>query len=139
MVNMAIPFYQGISLPFVASIVIGAIQLGATVDYAILMTTRYQKERQRDVDHARKEASQRGVHFAAGHHVAHRPADPADDPAADGQQNQRDENAQAEVDDVFDQHADQVLGRHVRQHVEFLLDNGFFRCVRDGLGRGDQL
>ena len=34
---------------------------------------------------------------------------------------------------------DQVLGRHVRQHVEFLLDNGFFRCVRDGLGRGDQL
>ena len=36
-----------ISLPFVASIVIGAIQLGATVDYAILMTTRYQKERQR--------------------------------------------------------------------------------------------
>ena len=47
MVNMAIPFYQGVSLPFVASIVIGAIQLGATVDYAILMTTRYQKERQR--------------------------------------------------------------------------------------------
>ena len=47
MVNMAIPFYQGTSLPFVASIVIGAIQLGATVDYAILLTTRYQKERQR--------------------------------------------------------------------------------------------
>ena len=47
MVNMAIPFYQGTSLPFVASIVIEAIQLGATVDYAILMTTRYQKERQR--------------------------------------------------------------------------------------------
>ena len=44
-INMAIPFYQGKSLPFVASIVIGAIQLGATVDYAILMTTRYQKER----------------------------------------------------------------------------------------------
>ena len=50
MVNMAIPFYQGTSLPFVASIVIGAIQLGATVDYAILMTTRYQKERQRGRD-----------------------------------------------------------------------------------------
>ena len=46
MINMAIPYYQGVSLPFVASIVIGAIQLGATVDYAILMTTRYQKERQ---------------------------------------------------------------------------------------------
>ncbi len=45
MLNMAIPYYQGTSLPFVASIVIGAIQLGATVDYAILMTTRYQKER----------------------------------------------------------------------------------------------
>ncbi|WP_448862214.1 efflux RND transporter permease subunit [Dorea sp.] len=45
MINMAIPYYRGISLPFVASIVIGAIQLGATVDYAILMTTRYQKER----------------------------------------------------------------------------------------------
>ncbi|MGN8962803.1 efflux RND transporter permease subunit [Bariatricus sp. HCP28S3_D3] len=50
MVNMAIPYYQGMSLPFVASIVIGAIQLGATVDYAILMTTRYQKERQRGKD-----------------------------------------------------------------------------------------
>lgn len=46
-VNMAIPFYQGVSLPFVASIVIGTIQLGATVDYAILMTSRYQKERMR--------------------------------------------------------------------------------------------
>jgi Predicted exporters of the RND superfamily len=45
MINMAIPYYQGISLPFVASIVIGTIQLGATVDYAILMTSRYQKER----------------------------------------------------------------------------------------------
>lgn len=44
-VNMAVPYYQGISLVFVASIVIGTIQLGATVDYAILMTSRYQKER----------------------------------------------------------------------------------------------
>ena len=46
-VNMAVPFYQNISLPFVASIVVGTIQLGATVDYAILMTSRYQKERNR--------------------------------------------------------------------------------------------
>lgn len=46
-VNMGIPFYTGIKLPFVASIVIGTIQLGATVDYAILMTTRYQRERSR--------------------------------------------------------------------------------------------
>lgn len=46
-VNMAIPFFQGIELPFVASIVVGTIQLGATVDYAILMTSRYQKERRK--------------------------------------------------------------------------------------------
>ena len=46
-VNMGIPFYTGTKLPFVASIVIGTIQLGATVDYAILMTTIYQRERSR--------------------------------------------------------------------------------------------
>ena len=46
-INMAVPYYTGLSLPFVASIVIGTIQLGATVDYAILMTSRYQKERMR--------------------------------------------------------------------------------------------
>lgn len=46
-VNMAIPYYTGITLPFVASIVIGTIQLGATVDYAILMTSKYQRERSR--------------------------------------------------------------------------------------------
>ena len=46
-VNMGIPFYTGTKLPFVASIVIGTIQLGATVDYVILMTTRYQRERSR--------------------------------------------------------------------------------------------
>jgi hypothetical protein len=43
--NMSVPYYTNESLPFVASIVIGTIQLGATVDYAILMTSRYQKER----------------------------------------------------------------------------------------------
>lgn len=46
-VNMGIPYYMNTELPFVASIVIGTIQLGATVDYAILMTSRYQKERSR--------------------------------------------------------------------------------------------
>lgn len=46
-VNMGIPCYTGTELPFVASIVIGTIQLGATVDYAILMTTRYKRERSR--------------------------------------------------------------------------------------------
>lgn len=44
-VNMGIPYYTGTKLPFVASIVIGTIQLGSTVDYAILMTTRYKRER----------------------------------------------------------------------------------------------
>lgn len=46
-VNMAVPYYMGTELPFVASIVIGTVQLGSTVDYAILMTSRYQKERSR--------------------------------------------------------------------------------------------
>ncbi len=49
-INMGIPFYTGTKLPFVASIVIGTIQLGATVDYAILMTTRYKKERSKGAD-----------------------------------------------------------------------------------------
>jgi hypothetical protein len=44
-INMAIPFYTGQVLPFVASIVIGTIQLGSTVDYAILMTNKYRNAR----------------------------------------------------------------------------------------------
>ncbi len=44
-INMGIPYYTGTPLPFIASIVIGTIQLGSTVDYAILMTSRYQRER----------------------------------------------------------------------------------------------
>ena len=44
-VNMAFSYYRGISQPFVAPIVVGTIQLGATVDYAILMTNRYKLER----------------------------------------------------------------------------------------------
>ena len=44
-INMGIPYYTGAVLPFIASIVIGTIQLGATVDYAILMTNRYKRER----------------------------------------------------------------------------------------------
>src|SRR5690606_38575129 len=43
-INMGIPYYTGNSIPFIASIVIGSIQLGATVDYAILLTTRYREE-----------------------------------------------------------------------------------------------
>ncbi|MDD5849898.1 MAG: MMPL family transporter [Firmicutes bacterium] len=44
-INLGIPCYTGTVLPFVASIIIGTIQLGSTVDYAILMTTRYLRER----------------------------------------------------------------------------------------------
>lgn len=44
-INMGIPAYTGTVLPFIASIVIGTIQLGATVDYAILMTNKYKKNR----------------------------------------------------------------------------------------------
>ncbi|HAE45521.1 MAG TPA: hypothetical protein DCG37_08020 [Lachnospiraceae bacterium] len=44
-INLGIPGFTGTKLPFVASIVIGTIQLGSTVDYAILMTSRYQTER----------------------------------------------------------------------------------------------
>ncbi|MDD4371668.1 MAG: MMPL family transporter, partial [Anaerostipes sp.] len=49
-VNMGIPYYMGQELPFVASIVIGTIQLGATVDYAILMTSKYQKLRMKGIE-----------------------------------------------------------------------------------------
>lgn len=45
MINMGIPAYTGTKIPFIASIVIGTIQLGSTVDYAILITTRYRRER----------------------------------------------------------------------------------------------
>ena len=44
-INLGLPHYLGQSLPFIAPICISTIQLGATVDYAILMTTRYKKER----------------------------------------------------------------------------------------------
>lgn len=44
-INMGLPYYLGTTIPFIASVVISTIQLGATVDYAILMTTRYKRER----------------------------------------------------------------------------------------------
>ena len=46
-INMGIPYWHGTSIPFVSSIVIGTIQLGATIDYAILLTTKYLEERKR--------------------------------------------------------------------------------------------
>ena len=44
-INMGIPYFEGDIIPFITSIVIGTIQLGATVDYAILMTSRFREER----------------------------------------------------------------------------------------------
>lgn len=55
-VNMGIPYFTHTQIPFIASVVIGTIQLGATVDYAILMTTRYKKERSQG--YAKNEAIQ---------------------------------------------------------------------------------
>lgn len=49
-INMGIPAYTGTVLPFIASIVIGTIQLGATVDYAILMTNKYKRGRYHGLD-----------------------------------------------------------------------------------------
>lgn len=44
-INLGIPYYTNFALPFIAPVCISTIQLGSTVDYAILMTTRYKKER----------------------------------------------------------------------------------------------
>ena len=49
-INMGIPCYTHTTLPFIASIVIGTIQLGATVDYAILMTNKYKRARSRGAE-----------------------------------------------------------------------------------------
>ena len=43
-INLGIPYYTGTTIPFISSIVIGTIQLGATVDYAILLTSRFKEE-----------------------------------------------------------------------------------------------
>lgn len=48
--NMGIPYYTNTTIPFIASIVIGTIQLGSTIDYAILMTNRYKLERSSGAD-----------------------------------------------------------------------------------------
>lgn len=61
-VNMCIPFYTHTQIPFIASIVIGTIQLGATVDYAILMTNNYKGARMVGLE--KKEAVQRAVAFS---------------------------------------------------------------------------
>ena len=63
-INMGIPAFTGTELPFIASIVIGTIQLGATVDYAILMTNRYLRERKLGKD--KQEAVQTALGVSAG-------------------------------------------------------------------------
>ncbi len=61
--NLCIPYYAGTELPFVGPILISTIQLGATVDYAILMTTRYKQNRLSGMD--RKEAVEKAVASSA--------------------------------------------------------------------------
>ena len=61
--NLCLPYYFGQQLPFVGPILVSTIQLGATVDYAILMTTRYKRNRLSGMD--RKEAVQNAVSSAA--------------------------------------------------------------------------
>ena len=47
-INMGIPYFTNVKIPFIASIVIGTIQLGATIDYAILITTKYIQNRKEE-------------------------------------------------------------------------------------------
>ncbi len=61
-INLGIPYYMGTSLPFIAPICISTIQLGATVDYAILMTNGYMKERMKGVE--RKDAVSKALSSA---------------------------------------------------------------------------
>ena len=61
--NLCIPWFTGTKLPFVGPILISTIQLGATVDYAILLTTRYKQNRLSGMD--RKEAVEKAVSSAA--------------------------------------------------------------------------
>ena len=76
MMNLGIAYYTGTTLPFIASVVIGTIQLGATVDYAILMTTRYRAERsagkdkQESIDIALKTSVQSVITSALGFFAA---------------------------------------------------------------------
>jgi predicted RND superfamily exporter protein len=60
---MAIPFFTGETIPFIASIVIGCIQLGVTIDYAILLATRYREELRNG--RGRIEAMETAVHTSA--------------------------------------------------------------------------
>lgn len=63
MINMGIPYFTGTTLPFIAGIVIGTIQLGSTINYAILLTNRYREERIRGFE--AKEATRRAVEISS--------------------------------------------------------------------------
>ncbi len=58
-INMGVPFFTNTTLPFIAGIVVGTIQLGATIDYAILMTNRFREERING--HSAKESAQLAI------------------------------------------------------------------------------
>ena len=62
-INLCVPFYTGTELPFVGPILISTIQLGATVDYAILLTTRYKQKRKEGLD--KKQAVWEAVSLSA--------------------------------------------------------------------------
>ena len=63
-INMGIPYYTNTTLPFIASIVIGTIQLGATIDYAILITTKYINERKNGIN--KNDAIQKSLQTSIG-------------------------------------------------------------------------
>ncbi len=63
-INMGIPYYTETTLPFVASIVIGTIQLGATIDYAILITTKYKENLSKGKD--KKQAVEQALEDSIG-------------------------------------------------------------------------
>ena len=60
-INLGIPYYTGFTMPFIAPICISTIQLGSTVDYAILMTTKYKEERRCS---GRKESVEKALAYA---------------------------------------------------------------------------
>ena len=63
-INMGIPYYTNVEIPFIASIVIGTIQLGATIDYAILITTKYISNRKEGCN--KKEAIKESLNTSIG-------------------------------------------------------------------------
>lgn len=63
-INMSISYFSGVTLPFIAPIVLGTIQLGATIDYAILLTTSYINRRNNGLD--KKDAMLKTLNYNGG-------------------------------------------------------------------------